>query len=99
MAYSLRQTAKKNYRVLADSRLPRAERVKLNPERLYSVEVVEREAGRVKVHYCGYSSTFDEWRDDDDVVSVNGEEQAQQVEPYHPFELHKYVYYLCIICK
>ncbi len=76
---------------MVDTRLPRAERVKPDPDLLYSVNVVERELDRVKVHYCGYSSRFDEWRDVDDVVSVEGEAQALQVEPYRPFELHRYV--------
>ena len=31
-------------------------------DKLYHIEVVEEE-GKVKVHYTGYSSDFDEWKE------------------------------------
>lgn len=35
--------------------------------KLYPIEVIERdsETGKVKVHYTGYGSHDDEWKDDD----------------------------------
>ena len=39
---------------------------------LYPVEVIERddEAKRVKVHYTGYGSSDNEWKDEHDVVDL-----------------------------
>ena len=36
---------------------------KYDAQKLYSVEIIEREDDRVKVHYVGYSSKYDEWKD------------------------------------
>ena len=38
-------------------------------DKLYHIEVVEEEEGKVKVHYTGYSSDFDEWKLKKDIVS------------------------------
>ena len=49
---------------------------------LYPIEVIERddEAKRVKVHYTGYGSSDDEWKDEDDIVDLT---QGCDVEPTH----------------
>ena len=52
-------------------RTPRAEGTWHYPERLYSLEVLERDGARVKVHYVGYSSTHDEWNNRNKVIRVN----------------------------
>ena len=35
-------------------------RIRENPDRLYTIEIVEEEDYRVKIHYVGYSSRY-EW--------------------------------------
>ena len=39
-------------------------------DKLYPVEVTERALNRVKIHYIGYGSDDDEWRDADDIVDL-----------------------------
>ena len=49
----------------------RAKRVpKPKAHELFDLEVLERDSGssRVKVHYTGYGSSDDEWRDEKDIV-------------------------------
>lgn len=36
-------------------------RIREDPNRLYTIEIVEEEDYRVKIHYVGYSSRYDEW--------------------------------------
>lgn len=61
-----------NYREVNDVRIPRAERThSTTSNELYPMHVVERqEAKRVKVHYVGYSSAYDEWRDELELESI-----------------------------
>ena len=52
---------------LDDLRLPRARRAKLkaaSPDRLYPLRVMDEDEVRelIKVHYEGYSTSYDEWR-------------------------------------
>ena len=59
------------FRELADVKLPKPERVRRqDPERLYDVQVLDRDPGneKVKIHYIGYSSRYDEWRSASEVV-------------------------------
>ena len=65
MVYQLCQGQRRNYKDLADIKLPH---VKLsmkqtNLDKLYAIEIVEDKGEQVKVHYTGYSSKYDEWRD------------------------------------
>ena len=91
MAYNLRSQATKNYKDTSTPRLPRAERIQHDPDRLYAVEVLEKDEKRVKVHYVGYSTVHDEWRDVEDIVPPSDEpvKGALQMELYRPFELHR----------
>ena len=59
-------------------RTPTAEGTWHDPELLYSLEVLERDGARVKVHYVGYSSTHDEWKDIEEIVTPESEEQQQR---------------------
>lgn len=72
MAYHLRETGRVNYRDLADVKLPRAHKSKseLAADRLYAVEVVEKdeEGGKVKVYYLGYGPEYDEWKDEEEII-------------------------------
>jgi len=68
MAYNLRTSeGRKNYRDLDTIKLPRAQRIK---DKLYPLEIVGRDGDRVKVHYIGYSSQYDEWRLSSDLETL-----------------------------
>lgn len=87
--YSLRPKSRKSYKELAEFSLPRPKRADKN--RLYPVEVVEEEEDQVKVHYVGYSRTWDEWKSRDDVVDLHPRDKrddALQLEKYTPPDYH-----------
>ena len=95
-----RRAQRTSYRELADVKIPRMRRYKrcvTNDETLYSIEIVQRKGTRVKIHYVGYSSSHDEWRDEKDVVvCTNNHEETASVSPrtskkaetVQPFSLH-----------
>ena len=91
MAYNLRTQATKNYKDTCTLRMPRAERVEHDPDKLYAVEVLEKDENRVKIHYVGYSTVHDEWRDVEDIVPPSDEpvQGGLQMELYRPLELHR----------
>ena len=70
--YELRKKDKKNYKDVALVQLPRAKRIKQKDTTLYELEIVEEDVynNKVKVHYIGYDSDDDEWRDKADIVSL-----------------------------
>lgn len=41
-----------------------------NNDELYPVEVIEEDLTRYKVHYLGYSSSYDEWKEKEAVVDI-----------------------------
>ena len=85
---ALRHTERINYRKLSDLKLPRAIKVK-SDDRLYPVEVVDKEDHRVKIHYLGYDSSYDEWREQDDVVPLTSPAIAENSQTLlHPFSLY-----------
>ena len=85
-SYNLRKKETRNYREMAELRLPRPERVE---NKLYPIEVLERRKGRVKIHYVGYDSIHDEWRNEDEITDMeHSEAGALQMEDYKPFDLH-----------
>ena len=43
-------------------------RQKSRDDDLYAIEVIEEDAGRVKVHYVGYEESKDEWLDKDEIA-------------------------------
>ena len=96
-SYNLRNSDRKNYRQLSNPRLPRAEKIRQvhDPEKLYEIEVVERDGERLKVHYIGYSSDYDEWKEAADIVhnaeltSERDGSGGHQMEAFRPFDLHR----------
>ena len=58
----------------------RCYRVRENPDRLYTIEVVEEDENHVKVHYTGYSSRHDEWIRRSDIVFQAPKPAAQEEE-------------------
>ena len=68
-----------NYHELAECKLPRSSRhnskLKSKAADLYPIRVVgsEDHGNRVKVHYIGYSDTFDEWKDVSEIEEMHTE--------------------------
>lgn len=84
----LRNTERVNYKKLSNLTLPRAKKVKCD-DRLYPVEVVDKEDHRVKIHYLGYDSSYDEWREYGDVVPLTSPDIAEGSQPLlQPFSLY-----------
>ena len=91
----LRSKRRMNYHETSDVRLPRAERV------LFPVEVVEKENKCVQVHYVGFSTKYDEWREESELESVYTSETSQEAASsedmvcdgcsFEPFSLHNYL--------
>jgi len=66
-----RSTNRPNYKLLADIELPKVKRSCTKEDELYAVTIVERQSMKVKVHYVGYGSQHDEWRDEADIVPLD----------------------------
>ena len=69
---------KSTYRDLLKCKVPQLSKlksgVKPSREKLFSVEIVEKEESRVNVHYIGFSNEFDEWKDESEVEVLHPEE-------------------------
>lgn len=86
---------KANYRELSECKLPRnvnsRQKSKLKSKAdLYPIEVVETDSenNRVKVHYTGYSDTFDEWKDSSEIEDIATEVPANYQPTYTPYSLY-----------
>ena len=81
-----------------DTRLPRPEKFRAKSDKLFPVKVVEKEGQRVKIHYVGYSTDYDEWREESELESIasdTSEEVASSEDiacdiqcSFEPFSLH-----------
>lgn len=85
--YNLRRTERKDYKMLTEGtvRIPRCSRVSV--DKLYPITVLEKDGGRVKIHYDGYGEEYDEWRNEGDIVLPT------KPEIYKPFELYRELAY------
>ena len=86
MEYNLREVPRANYNDLADVKLPRA-RPQMTESKLYSVEIVEEEEDRVKVHYIGYDSAHDEWKKKEELEILDDNKQG--LERYQPYNFYE----------
>ena len=83
---------KANYRELAECKLPRSSRrnsqVKSKAADLYPIQVVgsEDHGSRVKIHYIGYSDTFDEWKDISEIEDIHTEVPQPTHAPYSLYQ-------------
>ena len=74
--------------------LPRSKRTS-SKSKVYPISVVERDGSRVKIHYVGYSDSYDEWREVSDIVSPSPEPSnpsgsSQTAQPIQqPYSLYK----------
>lgn len=76
-----RNVKRRDYRDLVSVKVPRAKR-SCGSERLYPVNIVQEDGNRYKVHYIGYSSCYDEWKDDEELVALDHDEDSEEVEPF-----------------
>jgi len=57
------------------------------------ISVVERDGSRVKIHYEGYNSSYNEWREDAKIVSLSPSPEqstnSSQVSTHQPYSLYK----------
>ena len=86
-----RSTNRPNYKLLADIDLPKAKRscTASKKDELYAVTIEERQDTRVKVHYVGYGSQHDEWRDEADIVPLDVSDTERDCDPVpRPFSLY-----------
>ena len=78
-----RTNAQRNYRQLADVKVPRLSKVtrktsrSTSEDKLFRLNVLEEDhaTGRVKVSYVGYGSECDEWKGRDEVVEIEPESE------------------------
>jgi hypothetical protein len=93
-----RKNSKVNYKELADVDIPRVKKSKCgrSNNQLFPVRVLEREENRVKIHYVGYTSTHDEWREVSELEYLQGDAEDQEsqgsVPPqaaYQPHSLYR----------
>ena len=86
LSRSERSVPRQNYRKLADLVLPRPKRNRKDNSRLYPIDILERrqEGGQsqIKIHYVGYSSVYDEWREASEVYT------PERAIPYIPYSLY-----------
>ena len=74
MTYQLRHGQRVDYRELSDTKLPHASWTgRQHDDKLYAIELLEEKDGQVKIHYSGFSSEYDEWRDKDIVEPAEPE--------------------------
>ena len=78
---------KSNYKELSAINLPRGiqrrpKRVTKPREQLYAVDILERgENGRIKVHYIGYDSEYDEWKGEDELEDISEHQSELPASP------------------
>ena len=73
-----------NYREADMVKLPRASR---SQDKVYPVTILEQNSDKVKVHYIGYSSIYDEWKYEDELIEEGGGPSESQA-TYQPYSLY-----------
>lgn len=82
----------RNYKELSDVKIPKAKRLKQGaPGKLFPVTIVEEDDStrRYKVHYVGYSSCYDEWKDCEELVNIEDTPRDASQCILEPFSLYK----------
>lgn len=85
----MRKKRRVNYRELLDIKLPKEKRTPR--DQLYPVTVLDRNESQVKIHYVGYTSTHDEWRDISELEQLETAEndgESASSAPLHPYSLY-----------
>ena len=69
----------------------------MKTNKLYPIEITEEVEERVKVHYIGYDTKYDEWRSRDEIVQPGSNDSSEKSVPiqldYRPFDFHKALAY------
>ena len=101
-----RTKAAVNYKELVDIKLPkRSRRTKSTSkvDELFPITIVERQESRVKVHYIGYSSIYDEWKDTNELEYLSDQQELQceplPSKPVRPFESFSLYHNLAVKIK
>lgn len=86
-----------NYRQLENPKLPKSS-VCATRDKLYPITVLEEDHSKVKIHYVGYSSAFDEWREQSELECLAEDEADSEVTtstaeavatvPYRPYSMY-----------
>lgn len=77
-----------NYREVEALKLPRASRSQPSSrDKLYSVTILEQDEDKVKVHYVGYSSIYDEWKHENE-LEEDEEAACESPDTYKPYSLY-----------
>ena len=92
--YNLRNPEARDYKQLSTVHFPRPKSVR-NTDNLYELKVIDDVyTSRVKVHYVGYGSEYDEWRDKADIVNLKTQPGRQTTcmkpAPPLPPDIHTY---------
>ena len=106
--YFLRANSR-DYRQLNTIKLPRAHKSS-SKEKLYPIEVVEIDGSRGRIHYVGYNSCFDEWRDLAELVNIppspsnrdNNADTMVNETPIQQYSLHNELRIKikqCLVCR
>ena len=98
MSRELRKRKNINYKEVGDIKLPRAEKKRCwsDSEELFPVRVVEKEENRVRVHYVGYPSKYNEWKEVAELECLEADTEEQEVEgiqklsAFQPYSLYNH---------
>ena len=79
---------KLDYKRLSDTKLPRAKRVRRQKpddicDELFPIEVLQQEDQRVQVHYIGYDTKYDEWKDEAEIECLTDNEAEVEDSPVY----------------
>ena len=88
--YNLRKRVVSDYRQLTSLKLPRNSRKQV-AQKLYPIKVVARRESQVRIHYIGYDDDYDEWREADDLVPLNQDDNRTNTNHttiIQPLDLH-----------
>ena len=91
--YNLRNAnRKRSYREMNTLDLPRVKKTSCR-NKLYPIKIVERDGSRVKIHYVGYNSSNDEWREQNDIITLSDQAHSttscSTVTQVQPFSLYQ----------
>ena len=83
-----RKQNKVDYKQLSDTKLLRVKRVcRQKPDdicdELFPIEILQREDQRVQVHYIGYDTKYDEWKDEAEIECLTDNEAEAKDSPVY----------------
>ena len=84
--HSKRKQNKVDYKQLSDTKFPRAKRVRRQKpddicDEVFPIEILQREDQRVQVHYIGYDTKYDEWKDEAEIECLTDNEAEAEDSP------------------